>query len=190
MIKAIIFDCFGVLTADAWHAFRVSLPPEPSQKAQQLNQDYDSGKITEEEFIKEVARISGYTKDYVTDVMKNDSPKNIVLLKYIASLKDKYKIGLLSNVANNWIRDDFLSYQEQKLFDQMLFSFELGITKPNPKIFHIAADRLGVNTAETVLIDDIDRYCEAAEREGMKAIPYKDFAQMKGDLEGLLLAST
>ena len=47
VIKAIIFDCFGVLTADQWHEFRLQLPREEQSAASELNQRFCSGEIPE-----------------------------------------------------------------------------------------------------------------------------------------------
>ena len=58
--------------------------------------------------------------------------------------------------------------------------------KPNPKIFRLAAKRLSIPIEECLLIDDIGAYCDAARTEGMKAILYENFEQMKQDIEALL----
>src|SRR5690606_31310012 len=100
--------------------------------------------------------------------------------------RDEYKIGLLSNIATPWITDTFLTPEEQQLFDAMVFSYEVGMTKPDPRIFALTCKRLGVNPNQAVMVDDIERYCEAAKMEGMKAVVYKDFKQCKRDLEEIL----
>ncbi len=189
MIKAIIFDCFGVLTTDRWKEFCATLTnSEILYEAHSLNHQYDSGKITQNEFLEKIRKLTGRSPEIVDVTPDNEISKNTFLLNYISQLKSHYKIGLISNIATNWIRSKFLTPDEVKLFDDMVLSFEVGVTKPDPKIFHIAADRLGVETDECILVDDIDRYCEAAKKEGMKAILYENFAQMKDNLEKLLAA--
>jgi putative hydrolase of the HAD superfamily len=89
-------------------------------------------------------------------LLGNEIVKNDVLLDYIRELKKSYKIGMLSNVANNWIRDYFLTEDEQALFDEMIMSFEVGMTKPDPRIFLLACDRLRVGPHEAVLVDDVE----------------------------------
>lgn len=189
MIKAIIFDCFGVLTADSWHEFRLSLPTAMQPQASELNQQYCRGAITKQDFLESVAKLTGKSIEQIRQVIDNEHDKNNQLLAYIASLKPQYKIGLLSNVASNWIREHFLTAKEQALFDNMIFSYEVGLTKPDPRIFDLACQRLGVQPAEAVLIDDIERYCEAARKEGMQAIQYRDFKQVTIDLSHLLANS-
>lgn len=189
MIKAIIFDCFGVLTDDMWRNFRLSLPNAESLRAQKLNHQYDAGEITRDEFLSGVAEITGYKPQQIAAVIDSETAKNLPLLNYIAALKKKYKIGLLSNVADNWITKEFLTPDEQKLFDTMVFSFEAGTTKPDPLIFQSILEKLDVKTDEAVMIDDIESYCQAAQNLGMNAIVYKDFGQMKTELENLLTDS-
>lgn len=189
MTKAIIFDCFGVLTDDSWHAFRLSLPEEQGSKAHDLNRAYCAGQIDRSTFVRQVASLSDHSEQDIVDVIDKQFNKNLPLLDYIAGLKSHYKIGLLSNVASNWIRTTFLSPSEQKLFDEFVFSYEVGITKPDPGIYHLAAARLGVQIGECIMIDDINRYAEAAKQAGMQSITYQDFGQMRRELEILLANS-
>lgn len=187
VIRAIIFDCFGVLTADSWHEFRMSLPKEQQGPASDLNHQYGAGLIGKQEFLSAISEVTGKTEEFISGLIDNEDSKNTVLLNYIATkLKHHYKIGILSNVASNWIRDYFLTPDEQKLFDVMVFSFEEGTTKPDPRIYEMAADRLGVAPKECVYIDDIDRYAAAAENVGMKAITYKNFPQLNEELNEIL----
>jgi putative hydrolase of the HAD superfamily len=189
MVKAIIFDNFGVLTADLWHEFTVSLPPEQAQPARDLNRAYGAGLITKSDFLKGVSKITRRAPKEIDQLMDRMVNKNFKLLDYIKTLKPQYKIGLLSNVATSWIRDVFLTKEEQKLFDNMVFSFEVGITKPDPRIFELACERLGVDPKEAVLVDDIEHYCTIARETGMQAIVYEDFTSMKQQLEKSLADS-
>jgi HAD superfamily hydrolase (TIGR01549 family) len=188
MIKAIIFDCFGVLTKDWWREFCSTLPPgEITQKAHELNHKYDAGELKLKDFVGQIAELTGRQSDEVEKIFASPVPeKNNVLLGYIRELKSKYKIGLISNVGTNWIRDEFLTADELALFDDMTLSFETGVTKPHPEMYKTAAERLGVKLEEAVFTDDIESYVSAAEAIGMKSIVYKDFNQFKSELEKIL----
>lgn len=193
MIKAVVFDCFGVLTKDLWREFTESLPPgEGVRRAKELNHQYDAGLITLREFIQQVHEATGRDPRTVETVFINEEPvKNLELLDYIRELKKRgYKIGMLSNIATNWVRDYFLTSEEQTLFDNMTFSFEVGTTKPDPRIYEQALAKLGARAQESVFVDDVDRYCAAAETLGMKAILYKTFPKMKSEMESVLAAGT
>lgn len=188
MIKAIIFDCFGVLTVDLWKEFVSTLPEDQKQPARDINHTYDAGFIDEKQFLDEIKELTGRHPGEVEDLSLStrEATKNEELLNYIAGLKPHYKIGLLSNIASDWIRSSLLSAEEQKLFDQMILSFEVGMTKPDPRIFMLACERLRVGPHETVMVDDIETYCQAAQGEGLKAVVYRDFPQLKRDLTEIL----
>ncbi|OGL34530.1 hypothetical protein A3F65_02715 [Candidatus Saccharibacteria bacterium RIFCSPHIGHO2_12_FULL_47_16b] len=188
MAKAIIFDCFGVLTKDWWREFCATLPEGPVlEKAKELNHQYDAGLISLQDFVAAVHKITGRKPEPIEDIFVSPEPmKNTELLEYIKQLKPKYKIGIISNVGTNWIRDYFLTEEEQALFDDMVLSFEVGTTKPDPRIYEMAAERLGVKPEEVIFIDDLEPYCEAARGVGMQSIVYQDFVQLKTALQKIL----
>lgn len=192
MIKAIIFDCFGVLTVDKWKEFVTTLPEDHKQAAKDINHSYDRGEITSTEFISEVESLTGRTPREVEKIVigtDSANSKNSELLNYISQLKKDYKIGLLSNIASNWIRDTFLDANEVILFDNIVLSYEVHMTKPDPRIFVLTCKKLEVEPNEAVMVDDIETYCAAAKDIGMHAIQYKDFESMKKDLEEILTTS-
>jgi epoxide hydrolase-like predicted phosphatase len=190
VIQAIIFDCFGVLTADIWHEFVLSLPDSQRAPADQINRAYDAGLITLDERLRHVRELTGHEPPDITAQLGVQSGKNTQLLNYIATLKTRYKIGMLSNIGTNWIRDEFLTVAEQALFDDMVFSFQVHLSKPDPQIFEIAAQRLGVDPDACVLIDDVLPYCTVAKELSMQAIVYNNFSQMRTELEKILASQS
>jgi len=184
MIKAIIFDCFGVLTQDGWKAFLEDLHDETAKEtARYLNHQYDAGLISLEKFLEGVKKATGRDYDIINSARSSEGAKNTDLIEYIRELKKQYKIGILSNVATNWVRDYLLTAEEQKLFDAMVFSFEAGTTKPDPRIYEAILEKLGVIPEEAVFTDDARHYCDAARQLGMKSILYVDFPSFKQQLE-------
>jgi HAD superfamily hydrolase (TIGR01509 family) len=188
MIKAIIFDCFGVLTTERWLLFLAELPDSVDlEEVRSVHRAYTAGIISKKECDDRIHELTGQSFREAEDLGVDEIAKNTVLLDYIRELRGKsYDIGLLSNIATPWITDSFLTADEQELFDEMILSFEVGITKPDPRIFMLACERLRVGPHEAVLVDDIDRYCAAARAEGLHAIQYQDFKQMKYELEIIL----
>jgi putative hydrolase of the HAD superfamily len=187
VIKAIIFDCFGVLTTDTWRAFLDSLPQGANvERARELNRAVDAGLITHQEFLEGVEEATGFRPPEVERMLGGEVAKNVPLLDYIRTLKPKYAIAMISNISSNWIRESFLTVEEQELFDEMIMSYEVGMTKPDPRIFMLVCERLRVGPHEVVMVDDIDRYVVAAKGEGLQGIVYEDVAQLKRELEPLL----
>lgn len=192
MIKAIIFDCFGVLTTEAFHAFRSEFFADSAQKRSQANQAMDelnAASIPYEEFLARLAKLSGISKEEVKKYLSSSQP-NKPLLEYVkGDLKPEYKIGMLSNAGANWL-DQLFGKEGAALFDDAVLSYEEGILKPEPEIYKIAADRLEVAPDECIFIDDNSGHCEGARHAGMNAVWYQDFHQMKKELRDILTASS
>ncbi len=188
MIKAIIFDCFGVLVQGTFGTFREKHFPSNEAKTrrmQELDDLASRGYMTHLEFVSELANLAGIPEQQVIEET-GQNPPNEKLLTYIEQkLRGPYKIGFLSNAAENWLEDLFTKDQ-QGLFDDVVLSCEVGLAKPDQRIFELSADRLGVLPGECVFVDDSVRYCAAAEDVGMKAIRYTDFAQFEQALTNLL----
>lgn len=186
MIKAILFDCFGVLTADTWKEFTATLPEEQRAEASELNRQYGAAYIDKEQFLAAIEELTSHRPDHIDRLIDQETTKNSQLLEYIEQLKNDYKIGLVSNVGSNWIRQNFLTEDEQKLFDNFILSYEVRVAKPDPEIFRIAADRLNVELDQCLLVDDVPYYCQVAESIGMKTVCYVDFQQARTDISRLL----
>src|SRR5665213_617468 len=156
MLKAIIFDCFGVLTAsDGWLPFRdhyLSNDADLLGQGNSLNKQADAGLITYDDFIKGVAKLAGVPEEQAR-ITIDDNVTNDALFRYIARLKPRYKIGMLSNAAANWL-DELFTPAQVALFDATMLSYESGFIKPQPRAYEIIAERLGVTTRECLFIDD------------------------------------
>lgn len=108
------------------------------------------------------------------------------MVKYIKVLKKDYKIALLSNFNSgleNLLKNVFNIYH---LFDIVVNSYDLKISKPDPKIYYHTLKKLKVKANEAVFIDDMERNTEAAEALGIKSIIFKDFKQFKKELSKIL----
>ena len=110
------------------------------------------------------------------------------LLDYIRSLAPRYKVGLLSNAWDDLRQTLHNRWNIAVLFDEIIVSAEVGMVKPDPRIYHMALDRLGVQPDEAIFIDDMPANVEAARREGMTGIQYRDTEQVLKELETLLEA--
>ena len=63
------------------------------------------------------------------------------------------KVGLISNCSE----EEVISFGQSGLapyFDDVIFSYEVGVAKPNPEIYRMACDRLGVTPQESLFIGD------------------------------------
>ena len=190
MIKAIIFDCFGVLTSDGWLPFAEKYFGHDrtlKDQARDLNKQVDSGLISYDSFVEQVALMAAVDLSEAYRAIDNNVP-NDELFGYIEHLKKHYKIGLLSNAGANWLNELFAP-EQVALFDAVALSFEMGVTKPHESAYEVICKRLGISPKEAVFVDDIERYVTGARDIGMKGIWYKDVAQLRRELDALLANS-
>lgn len=188
MIKAIIFDCFGVLTTDGWLKFCAMYLRDEAKAAEghRLNHLVDEGRIGYQEFLNLISELSGVDKTEVDRIIAEPIPKNKELLEYIKSLKPQFKMAILSNISNpEWFREYFTP-NELALFDEVIVSSKEGIIKPDPRIFHITLDKLGLLPNEAIFIDDRQKNVDAAEQLGLKAFLYRNYPQCRDELEKLI----
>lgn len=189
MIKAVIFDCFGVLAGEGWTPFKEKYfinNPELLAKASVLNVDLDIGKITFPEFVKQVSILAGTDYDYTYKFI-DDTPVNEDLLDFIEKeLKGKFKVGMLSNAGENWL-DTMFTKQQNQLFDQAVLSYEIGYAKPDAQAYQYITEKLDVSPQEAVFIDDQHKYIVGAEEFGLRTIHHKDNKETIKRLEQLLI---
>jgi HAD superfamily hydrolase (TIGR01509 family) len=102
---------------------------------------------------------------------------NWELLEYIRQLHPGYKLGLLSNAWDDLRQTLHQRWDIDGLFDQLIISAEVKMVKPDPRIFHLAVERLGVQPSEAAFVDDIAENVIAAREVGLKAIQYKNTHQ-------------
>jgi epoxide hydrolase-like predicted phosphatase len=101
---------------------------------------------------------------------------------------DGVPTGLLSN---SWGGGDYPREMFPDLFDVVVISGEVGMRKPEPRIFRHVAELLGLDPQECAFIDDIQANVTAAERAGFTGILHTDAATTAQRLTGLLgLAGT
>jgi epoxide hydrolase-like predicted phosphatase len=94
----------------------------------------------------------------------------------------RIRTGLISNSWGLGIYDR----APTELFDASVISGEVGLHKPQPEIFELACERLGVKPAESVFVDDLRENCVGAEAVGMTAVLHRSSAETIARLEDLL----
>lgn len=99
---------------------------------------------------------------------------NIELVKLIKKLKKKFKTGLLTNNFPGNIEYYRKAFENYSIFDVAISSHEVGMIKPDPKIFKLVAKRLKCKLENCVFVDDWEKNVEAAIKLGMKGIVFKD----------------
>lgn len=170
MIRAVIFDCFGVLYVDASQYFLEHHIPDYETHREQIAELFracDRGYITQAELNEQVAAVTGLALDFVTANIQGVHQRNQTLLAFSQSLRGNYRLGMLSNIGRGSMDSFFTPAERTELFDAVVLSGEVGMIKPDQAIYELMAARLGVAPHECIMIDDIERNVIGAEDAGM-----------------------
>jgi glucose-1-phosphatase len=110
---------------------------------------------------------------------------NHSILAVITNLKDAgYRLGVLSNTSESHWRYVCGHFKAlfPHVFDALALSFELGAMKPDPRIYHRAAELAGVAPRDVFYCDDIPANVEAARSAGFDAVQYTDTSLLVAEL--------
>ena len=156
-------------------------------QSRELREDYESGKMTNKEFLKLACskldcRINQVKfKDIFSDMFSEIPAMKLFVNKLI---QDKYfTLFLLSNTNSyhfNYIKNKFDYVKGIKNF---ALSYRMKLNKPSPEIFHKLLKRYKLKPEETLFIDDLENNCKTAEKIGMKTICYSDFRKFKKEFK-------
>ena len=186
MIQGIIFDCYGVLVSGSLDYLRSLTPVENRRAFTDLSRASDNGFISPDEYIKGAAQLIGKHPADVRDIISKREVRNPEMLAYVKELHATYHTAMLSNVGRGAIERLFSAAELGELFDAVVLSSEIGMTKPNAEAYEYTASRLGLLPGECIMVDDIPLNAEGAEIAGMHGVVFKDIAGCKQDLEKLL----
>jgi len=111
-----------------------------------------------------------------------------VMLAYARGMRRTHRTALLTNFparVHYLMRDVWYA---DGCFDHIVASCDVKLLKPDPRIYHLALNRLEATAAETVFVDDTPENVTAAEDMGMKAILFESRGQVLADMELALAA--
>ena len=108
---------------------------------------------------------------------------NQPMLAWAAAL---HEAGLLTAILSN-MGPEVLRAMRQEFawlasFDQLTWSCELSIAKPDPAIYRFTCDQLGVRPSEAFFLDDNPDNIRAAESFGFQALQFSNIEQLRHDL--------
>lgn len=186
MYKAVIFDVFGVLVANAADLAFEKLGGDKElyhSEIRELYKQYDLGFINYETEHTQIAELLGVTYDEWLTAMSEQTQFNTQLVEYVGDLQ--VKTAFLSNIGEESVAQ-MREHLDLSVFDELIKSSEIGYIKPHPKAYMIAAERLGVEPEECIFIDDSPGNVAGAEAVGMKGIAYKGNKQIIREIDQLL----
>lgn len=194
MIKTLVFDLGGVLVdldpAACMHAFhKLGMPIATGMTVEDLSRQgmpkvgrmaelmraMDNGQICGDEFVAATQPLcaQGTTAEEIRQAFCS-----IIVFKpqrflWIQKLKKRYTTYLLSNISDlHWAHTIRLAQEAEvnmeECFDKCFLSYQLKMTKPDPRIYETLLKETGLNPTETLYIDDFPDNIEAGRKVGMQ----------------------
>lgn len=185
MIAAVVFDFYGVIISDPMWGLMKRDYHLQGDRFHKLADDVNLGHLSWEKFEQELAAATGKSVKEISRAYKQYRVnKDVITL--IKELNESYKVGLLTNASRGHFDAVLEDLGAAALFDSIVVSADIAMIKPSPGIYQQSLRELGVRAAEAVFIDDNQFNVDGAKAVGMQGIFYKDYAQMKKELEVLL----
>ncbi|MCU0503317.1 MAG: HAD family phosphatase [Anaerolineae bacterium] len=108
------------------------------------------------------------------------------LVAFLRGLRPAYKTGILSNAWSDGRDIIGGKFALADAVDDLVVSAEVGMAKPDPRIYELATTRLGVRPEEAIFVDDFARNIDGARKFGMQAVHFRDRTQAIADVQALL----
>ena len=155
-----------------------------------ITKDYEEGKITSLDFFKRVKESLGLKIDYgmflpIWNDIFFETPLNMRFQSFLKSIKDRYKLVMISNINEThfrFLKEKMPIFQE---FDKLILSYEVGFRKPSPEIYNAALMAVGAKNSDAFYIDDRLDLIEAASGLGIKGATFngeESFKKIKSEL--------
>ena len=200
-IKAIVFDIGGVLEItpnlgiDTQWEKKLNLKEnELYERLHEVWRDGSIGTITIEQVHRGIGEIMGWSeiqvKEYMDDVWREYlGTLNVELAEYFRGLRPTYQTAIISNSFVGAREKEAEHYQFDTICDFIIYSHEVGLRKPDPRIFALACEKLDLQPHEIIFVDDhADVYASAADM-GMHCFEFKDNMQIIADIETCVQAN-
>ncbi|HEY1572558.1 MAG TPA: HAD family phosphatase [Pseudonocardiaceae bacterium] len=197
-IRAVVFDIGGVLEITPemdfdrrWEA-RLGLPAgEIGRRMADIWLGGSVGTVTERMVHRAVGDRLGLAADQVDALLADMweqyvGVRNDELIDYAGQLRPRYRTGILSNSFVGAREREQDRYGFAELVDDIVYSHEVDMSKPDPRIYRLAAHRLDVRPDEVVFVDDAEPNITGARAVGMHAIGFRDNAQVIAELTAIV----
>jgi epoxide hydrolase-like predicted phosphatase len=200
MIKAVIFDMGGVLLRTEEISPRAELAKKFGMSFDEIDRFVFGsqsallatlGSIPEEEHWQAIGEKLNLSPEdlqaFQTAFWAGDRPDQ-VLLQFIDALRPVYQTGLLSNAWSGARASVQEHYHLLDVFDVTVFSAEVGLAKPDAKIYQGILSKMGAQPEEAIFVDDVPVNIEAAQALGIHGVVFKTSEQTQKDILSLLHA--
>jgi epoxide hydrolase-like predicted phosphatase len=206
-VEAVISDFGGVLTSpllDSFAAFQESsgIPFEALGRAIAAIAQRDAvnplfalekGQLSERDFLGDLSRqlthdldrpveLHGFAEQYLEHLRPNQP-----MIDFMRALRNRgYRMAICTNNIREWEKLWRAKLPVDEIFDVVVDSSVVGARKPEPEIYEITLEQLGVGAEAALMVDDLEINCAAAQELGLAAVWFRETDQAIGEIEAAL----
>jgi epoxide hydrolase-like predicted phosphatase len=195
--KGLLVDFGGVLTTDVFVSFQSFCEAEgleptlvrdrfmSDETARQLLFDLEIGALSEEEFEPRFAAVLSVERhegliDRLFAGMRPDE-------RMLGAVRNAKRAGVRTGlISNSWGKGRYDRSLFPELFDGIVISGEIGLRKPDPRIYELGAEAVGLAPSACVFVDDLPGNLKPARELGMATVHHRDAGETVAQLEDLL----
>lgn len=148
---------------------------------------FEEGRIAPRDFFDEVRRMLDLRIGYdeflpIWNEIFFMTDDNRAVQEIKRTLAGRYRLAMLSNV--NILHFEYLkrTFDLFAHFDRLFLSYEMGMIKPDPRIYRQAVDAMGLTFDDVLYVDDRADLVEAAQRQGVRAYRFTSAAALREEL--------
>lgn len=196
-LRGLLVDFGGVLTTNVFQSFRKCCEAEglaPDAFADLLRSNpetraelrkLETAQIGADEFGAHVAPLLGVADGdgLMTRMFAGIGPEPAMIDAVRTARRAGVRTGLISNSVGSDIYDRAVL---DELFEAIVISGEVGLHKPQPEIFRLGAEQIGLPPEQCIFVDDLRENCAGAESVGMAAVLHRGPDRTLPELERLL----
>ena len=196
-IRALVLDYGGVIS-------KPQNPENVSNMLQILNQDdtdfrsvyrekrdnYDNGNLSGEEYWHSILQHYGLEQNgsNVAKLIQEDIESwtqiDDSMIQFIKENREKvHTLAIISNMTRDCLVYMKRHFQWLELFNELIFSCEFGINKPDARIYEACFSRIELPPQECLFVDDLVENLDGAIESGMNVIHFKSFLQFRQELD-------
>ena len=206
-IEAVVSDFGGVLTTPLFATF-AALNEEDDLDAGAMGgalrriaerdgahplHELECGRMTEHDFLSAIAaqlredlgrdvEMHSFADRYFAHLEPNDA-----MIGFLGELRELgYRLAMLTNNVREWEPRWRAMLPVDELFEVVVDSAFVGLRKPDPAIYRLTCERLGVEPERCLFVDDVAVNCEAAAALGMTAVLFRSSEQAIAEMREAL----
>jgi putative hydrolase of the HAD superfamily len=153
-------------------------------------ENYDNGQLSGEEYWHGILQHYGLEQNdskvikLIQEDIESWTQIDDLMIQFIKKNRQKlHTLAIISNMTRDCLVFMKKHFQWLELFDELTFSCDLGMNKPDAKIYEVFLGRIEIPPPECLFVDDMVENVDGAMKSGMNAIHFKSFTQFRQELD-------